>query len=115
MSARHDSIAARRRILIGEIARQRHSLGQEVQSWAAPLALADQGLDVLRYARRHPLLVAGAATLLFALRPGARGGTWFGRGLLAWQMFNKFSRPRAAIVRQRKGSQLPGEPWLQRT
>tara|TARA_R110000787_G_scaffold26437_2_gene73909 strand:- start:171 stop:518 length:348 start_codon:yes stop_codon:yes gene_type:complete len=114
VSARHASIAARRRFLIGEIARQRQSLGREVEAWVAPLALVDQGLGAVRYARRHPLLVVGAAALLLALWPGARSGAWFGRGLLAWQMFNKLSHPRAAIVRDRKGGQIPDEPLSQR-
>ncbi len=91
MSAEYEDILARRRVLLGEIARQRHSLGQQVELFAAPLAVVDQGLVAVRFVQRHPLLVAGAASVLLTL---GRRGNWFGRGLVAWRMISEFGRIR---------------------
>ncbi|MDO8862106.1 YqjK-like family protein [Haliea sp. E1-2-M8] len=91
MSAKRESIAARRRMLIGEIARQRQSLGQEVASWAAPLAVVDQGLNVLRYVKRHPIMATVAVSLLLKLRRGGRTTTWLSRGLIAWRLIDRFN------------------------
>jgi len=98
VSGKYESIVARRSLIIGEIARQRLSLAQQAESLAAPLVLVDQGLGVLRYVRRHPVLAAAAVALVLALRPGAREGTWLGRGLLAWQLVARFNSIRARNV-----------------
>jgi hypothetical protein len=83
---------ARRRVLLGRIASQRESLGQDIKPWVGPLALIDQGLGALRFLRRHPVLVAGGVSLLLTLYPRGRGGVWFGRGLIAWRLLNKFTQ-----------------------
>ena len=65
--------------LLARIASQREQMieiGSELQG---PLALADEGLDAVRFLRRHPLLVAGAVLLLVIRRRGVAGlvgGIW---------------------------------------
>jgi len=65
--------------LLARIASQREQMieiGTELQG---PLALADEGLDAVRFLRRHPLLVAGAVLLLVIRRRGVAGlvgGLW---------------------------------------
>jgi hypothetical protein len=92
VSAKDEGILARRRILKDRIAQQRLSVGRELELCAAPLAFVDQGLGVLRFIRRHPILVAGGASLLFTLFRSRSGGTWLARGLIAWRLINRFKR-----------------------
>lgn len=56
--------------------------------WQKPLALVDVGLKAVRFIHNHPALVAGAAALLAALRPG-RVGKWLQLGWVTWQMRHK--------------------------
>jgi hypothetical protein len=44
---------------------------------------------VFCYIRRHPVLIAGAALLLAALRT-RHIGTWLERGVLMWQIGRRF-------------------------
>jgi len=65
--------------LLARIASQREQMieiGSELQG---PLALADEGLDAVRFLRRHPLLVVGVVALLVIRRRGVAGlvgGVW---------------------------------------
>lgn len=81
----------RRERLIAQIAMQRLTLAQTVASMRTPIALADRGLAVLRFIKRHPVLLAGAGMLLGALRP-SRVGKWLRGGWLAWQFMRKLRR-----------------------
>ena len=78
-------LAERRRRLVARSATQRSALARDLEALRAPLALADQGLAVLQYVRRHPALIAGAALLLAVLRPRLTG-RWLRRGLMLWQV-----------------------------
>lgn len=78
-------IAERRRQLVMQAAAQRGALTRELQPWHARCALMDQGLAALRYARRHPALLAGAVLLFAAWRPRS-AGLWLRRGWVAWQL-----------------------------
>lgn len=78
-------LAERRRRLVARSATQRSALARDLEALRAPLALADQGLAVLQYIRRHPALIAGAALLLAVLRPRLTG-RWLRRGLMLWQV-----------------------------
>jgi hypothetical protein len=84
-------LAERRRELVAQAAAQRAALAQTVEPWRARLALADQGVAVFRYVRRHPALLMGAAFLLAAWRP-RRVGTWLQRGWMAWQLGRRLRR-----------------------
>lgn len=78
-------LAERRNQLVTQAAAQRIELAQHMEPWRARLALADRGIAVFRYVRRHRALMVGAAVLLAALRP-QRAGTWLKRGWAMWQI-----------------------------
>lgn len=85
MKRKLSALAARRSQLVTQAAAQRNELAQHMAPWRARLALADRGIAVLRYVRRHPALMVGAALLLAAVRP-QRAGTWLKRGWAMWQI-----------------------------
>lgn len=95
MNVRLEAIAARRRLLIAEIAGQRQLLGVDFDPWRAPLARIDRGLEMLRLVKRHPLLMAGTVFLVISLRRGGRTRTWLGRGWVAWQVIDTYRKTRA--------------------
>ncbi len=78
-------LAERRNQLVARAAAQRMVLTHNLENLRAPLALADQGLAVLRYVWRHPLLLAGSALLLAIWRPRFTG-KWLSRGWMVWQI-----------------------------
>lgn len=90
MNGKSTRLAERRERLVAQAAAQRAALAQNLAPWRAPLALADQGVAVLRYLGRHPALLVGATLTIAALRPKRLGrgiglvwGAWqFGRRLL---------------------------------
>lgn len=81
-------LAERRERLIMQAAAQRISLAQGIEPWRSPLALADQGLDALRFIKNHPVWIAGGGLLLAAVRPG-RAWKWLGLGWAAWKLLLK--------------------------
>jgi hypothetical protein len=81
-------LAERRERLVAQTSAQRVALAENIEPWRMPLALADQGLRVLRYIGRHPEWIAGVVVLIVALRPG-RAGKWLGRGWVTWQVMHK--------------------------
>ncbi|MDO9272473.1 MAG: YqjK-like family protein [Rugosibacter sp.] len=90
-------LAARREQLIAQAAAQRMALAQSIEPWRAPLALADQGLVVVRLIKSRPAWLVGAAALFLAvLRPaGLRSGhigKWLRRGWVTWQIVQNLSR-----------------------
>lgn len=78
----------RREYLLAEAAQQRSALAQHIEPWRVPLALADEGISVLRTLRRHPVLVVGGIALLAWLRPG-RGWAWLQGGWATWQVLQR--------------------------
>jgi len=81
-------LAERRQHLLAQVALQRIALAQGIEPWRMPLAVADQGLNALRYVRRHPVLLVGGLGLLAALWPG-RTWTWLRRGWGAWWVMHR--------------------------
>lgn len=83
-------LAARREQLIAQAATQRMALAQSIEPWRAPLALADQGLAVVRLIKSRPAWLVGAALLLAVVRPAGlrsgRMGKWLRRGWVTWQV-----------------------------
>lgn len=82
-------LAARRQQLVTQAADQRTVLAYDLAPWRARLALADRGVAALRYIRRHPVLMLGAALVFAALRL-RQTGKWLQRGLLMWQVGRRF-------------------------
>jgi hypothetical protein len=91
MNKKLTQLAKRRQQLVAQAAVQRTALAISMEPWHARLALADRGVAALRYIRRHPALMLGAALLLAALRP-RRVGKWLQRGLVAWQIGRRLGR-----------------------
>jgi hypothetical protein len=82
-------LAQRRESLVLEAEKQRMQLVQVVDTWRAPLAMADKGLAAINYIKKHPVwMVGGGAILMKVMRP-SRIGKWFSRGLVAWQIMRK--------------------------
>lgn len=88
MTARLETLAARRRILVERCASQRLTLAQDFEPLRRPLDLASRGLAVIKAAKAHPVWLVGAAVLPGVL-PG-RAATWLRRGLLAFQVVRRF-------------------------
>ncbi len=65
------AVMQRRGELLAQIGSQREQVAQFGARWEKPLAVADQGLAVLRFMRSKPALVAGVAALLVWRRRGA--------------------------------------------
>lgn len=76
-------LAEHRRQLVARAATQRAALMTGIEPWRAPLAIADKGLDAIRYVKRHPALMIGAVALFAVLRRYP-GGKWLQRG---WAMY----------------------------
>lgn len=73
------AVMQRRGVLLAKIAAQREQLEETGTRWRTPLALADQGLAIVRFLRSHPVLVAGTVALLVVRRRGVTGlikGGW---------------------------------------
>jgi hypothetical protein len=85
MNQKLAQLGERRRRLVAQAAAQRLALAHDVEPWRGRLALVDRGVDAVRYIRRHPALLVGAALLLVAWRP-RRAVKWLQRGWLIWQV-----------------------------
>jgi len=88
MNEKLTRLAERRAHLVEQAAAQRTALAQTIAPWRAPLALADQGLAALRFAKRHPALMVGTAVVFAAMWP-RRAGKWLRRGWVTWQVLRK--------------------------
>ena len=73
MNERMLAVMQRRGELLAKIATQREQVAQVGARWQAPLALADQGVAMLRFMRSRPALVAGVAALLVWRKRSAVG------------------------------------------
>lgn len=88
MNERMLELRQRRGELIARIDVQRGQLAELGESWKNKFALADRGVSVARFLRAHPLLLAGASTLLVVRR---RGITGLLRGsLMLWKGYRLF-------------------------
>lgn len=68
MNKQLNQIHVRRRVLLARIAGERALMAELETSWHKPLALADIGFKAIRMARRHPILLGGAVSAMFAFR-----------------------------------------------
>lgn len=57
------ALAERRQRLIHKIAVQRGALAQSMQPLRQPLVVAGHGIEVIRYFRKYPVLMAGVSAL----------------------------------------------------
>ena len=89
MNEQMREVMQRRGELLARIAAQREQVAQIGARWQAPLALADQGLTVVRFLRSRPVLVAGVAALLIIRKRGVMGLARY--GMLAWKGYRYFA------------------------
>lgn len=82
-------LAEHRQQLVAQAAAQRAALVANVAPWHEPLALADKGLNVIRYVKNHPVLMIGAVVLFTVLRRYP-GGKWLQRGWAIYELGRKF-------------------------
>lgn len=85
MNKQMAAVMQRRAELLARIAEQRGQVAEIGSRWKVPLALADQGLAAVHYARSRPVLMGVVAALLVMRNRGVVGmvsGAW---GL--WQAY----------------------------
>ena len=89
------TLAKKRQHLVEEAQKQRMALSDQLHAWHKPISMIDYAINMLRYIKHHPVLVAsGGSALLSMLKPNALS-LWLQRGLLVWQILNKFRKKAA--------------------
>jgi hypothetical protein len=89
MNEKMFKLMQRRGELLARIASQREEITEIGTLWRTPLALADQGVAVVRFLRRHPLVVAGVVALFVMRRRSVAGLVW---GVWrAWKGYRSFT------------------------
>ncbi len=63
MNEKLASLTARKQALAQKAALQRTVIAQNMQALQRPIVIADQGLQVLRYFRQHPVLMLGVTSI----------------------------------------------------
>lgn len=91
MNKRMLNLALRRQCLTLDAATQRAQLAQVVDTWRAPLALVDGGLEVLRFTKKHPIWMVGVSAALLKVVRLNHVGKWLQRGLVAWQILGRLN------------------------
>jgi hypothetical protein len=89
MNKKLRNLAERRESLVAEAAAQRLLIAQNIETWRAPLTLADRGLAAVSYIKSHPICAAGASLGLLTVMRSSRASKWFQRGWLMWQVVRK--------------------------
>ena len=103
MITRARELAMKRERLVAKAAAQRVVLAYQFEPWRARLAVADQGIAVVRSASRHPLLLTLAATLLVVWRP-RRMVRLLQYGWVAWQLVRELRAQPLGATPLRRGS-----------
>ena len=89
------TLAKKRQHLIEEAQKQRMAVSDQLHAWHKSISMIDYAINMLRYIKHHPVLVAsGGSALLSMLKPNALS-LWLQRGLLVWQILNKFRKKAA--------------------
>lgn len=89
MNKRMLELRQRRAELLARVETQRGQLAEIESSWKGPLALADQGVSILRFLRGHPLALAGVVALVVLRRRNVVD--LFSRALLVWKGYRYFA------------------------
>ena len=86
------TLAKKRQRLVEEAQMQRVAVANQLQAWHKPISMLDYAINMLRYVKQHPVLVAsGGSALLTMFKPNALS-LWLQRGLLDWQILSKFRK-----------------------
>lgn len=85
-------LAKKRQHLVAQAQLQRLAVAAQLQVLHKPISLLDTGLNMVRYIKRHPVLVAsGGSALLSMLKPSGLS-LWLQRGLLTWQLLGRLRK-----------------------
>lgn len=98
-SERMQAVMLRRQALLAKISGQRGQMAELSRHWQTPLYYADQVLVAARYARSHPLLLAGIAGLVVVKRCGVSAlvtGGW-----RVWKVYRYLSAFSGKLMRGR--------------
>ena len=89
------TLAKKRQHLVEAAQKQRMAVSDQLHAWHKPISMIDYAINMLRYIKNHPVLVAsGGSALLSMFKPNALS-LWLQRGLLVWQILNKFRKKAA--------------------
>jgi len=89
------TLAKKRQHLVEAAQKQRMAVSDQLHAWHKPISMIDYAINMLRYIKHHPVLVAsGGSALLSMFKPNALS-LWLQRGLLVWQILNKFRKKAA--------------------
>ena len=89
------TLAKKRQHLVEAAQKQRMAVSDQLHAWHKPISMIDYAINMLRYIKNHPVLVAsGGSALLSMFKPNALS-LWLQRGLLLWQILNKFRKKAA--------------------
>ena len=94
-------LTERRERLVAQAATQRRALAHDIEPWRTPLALADKGINALRFVSRHPKSIVGVIALIAILQPRS-AGKWLGRGWVTWQLMHNLRGRLEGPVRSSK-------------
>jgi hypothetical protein len=83
-------IARRKERLSARAQAQRLAIAASFQGLARPIGIADRALEVARYLRAHPVVLAAAAAALVALRGRGLVGL-AARAFSAWRLWRTIS------------------------
>ncbi|MDA8128624.1 MAG: YqjK-like family protein [Betaproteobacteria bacterium] len=84
-------LAARRERLLARVAAERSALAQQAAPLRAALAIADRGVDAIRYVARHPVWLFGVPLMLAVLGRG-RASKWTRFAWIGWQLGRQMLR-----------------------
>lgn len=93
MSRLHDqliAIARRKERLVARSEAQRAVIDASLRQLQGPIAVVDRGLEVVRFLRAHPLVVAVAMTTLVVFR-GRSLLSLAGRAFSMWRLWRTLS------------------------
>jgi hypothetical protein len=83
-------IARRKQRLIERAESRRAAIGASFRQLQAPISVIDRGLELVRFLRRHPLLVTAMIAAVVAFR--RRGlSSLAGRALSVWRIWRSVS------------------------
>ena len=83
-------LAHRKERLSARAQAQRRAIAASFQDLGRPIGVADRALEVARFLRAHPALIAAAAAALFVLRGRGLAGL-AGRAFSAWRLWRTIS------------------------
>lgn len=76
------AISEKRERLVAQAAEQRVALAENIQPLRSSMDLADKGLNIVRYVRKHPVLMLGIVAIIGLLKP-TRAVKWLRRSWVA--------------------------------